>query len=96
MSAVAVRLSGMLRVKDKMTLNFEAAHAVSGNARANATKEVLIRELFDESATLYYQRLGRLIDDPEALVYAPMLVRRLRRMREKRQAARSARRRITV
>jgi hypothetical protein len=55
-------------------------------------KEQAIRELFDMSATRYYQVLNVLIDTPEALAFDPMLVKRLRRMRASRQRARSARR----
>ncbi len=55
-------------------------------------KEQAIRELFDMSATRYYQVLNALIDDPAALVFDPMLVKRLRRMRASRQRARTARR----
>jgi hypothetical protein len=55
-------------------------------------KEQAIRELFDMSATRYYQILNGLIDDPAALALDPMLVKRLRRMRATRQRARSARR----
>src|SRR4051794_14533117 len=55
-------------------------------------KEQAIRELFDMSATRYYQVLNALIDRPEALAHDPMLVKRLRRMRAARQRARSARR----
>src|SRR5512139_1713506 len=55
-------------------------------------KEQAIRELFDMSATRYYQVLNALIDRPEALAYDPMLVKRLRRLRATRQRARSARR----
>lgn len=51
-----------------------------------------IRELFDLSATRYYQILNALIDDPAALAHDPMLVKRLRRMRSSRQRARTARR----
>jgi len=54
-------------------------------------KEQAIRELFDMSATRYYQLLNALIDRPEALVHDPMLVKRLRRLRADRQRARSAR-----
>jgi hypothetical protein len=36
----------------------------------------------------YAQHLNRLIDQPEALVYDPVLVNRLRRLRRTRQAAR--------
>jgi hypothetical protein len=55
-------------------------------------KEQAVRELFDMSATRYYQVLNALIDRPEALQHDPMLVKRLRRLRSARQRARSARR----
>jgi hypothetical protein len=55
-------------------------------------KEQAIRELFDMSATRYYQVLNSLIDTPEALAADPMLVKRLRRLRASRQRQRSARR----
>jgi hypothetical protein len=55
-------------------------------------KEQAIRELFDMSATRYYQVLNNLIDTPAALAADPMLVKRLRRLRASRQRQRSARR----
>ena len=55
-------------------------------------KEQAIRELFDMSATRYYQVLNALIDRPEALTFDPMLVKRLRSLRSARQKARTARR----
>ena len=55
-------------------------------------KEQAIKDLFDLSATRYYQVLNALIDRPEALVVDPMLVKRLRRLRTTRQRTRSARR----
>jgi hypothetical protein len=55
-------------------------------------KEQAIRDLFDMSATRYYQVLNTLLDNPAALEADPMLVKRLRRMRAARQRARSARR----
>ncbi len=55
-------------------------------------KEQAIRELFDMSATRYYQVLNALIDTPQALAADPMLVKRLRRLRASRQRQRSARR----
>ncbi len=55
-------------------------------------KEQAIRELFDMSATRYYQVLNALVDRPEALAADPMLVKRLRRLRTSRQRARAARR----
>ena len=55
-------------------------------------KEQAVRELFDMSATRYYQVLNALIDEPAALAHDPMLVKRLRRLRQSRQRARTARR----
>ncbi len=55
-------------------------------------KEAAIKDLFDMSATRYYQVLNALIDKPEALAVDPLLVKRLRRLRETRQRVRSARR----
>ena len=55
-------------------------------------KEQAIKELFNMSATRYYQVLNALIDSSEALEADPMLVKRLRRLRASRQRARSARR----
>src|SRR5690349_2237959 len=55
-------------------------------------KEQAIRDKFQMSATRYYQVLNALIDQPEALAYDPLLVKRLRRLRAARQRARSARR----
>lgn len=55
-------------------------------------KEQAIRELFDMSATRYYQLLNSLIDRREALAADPMLIKRLRRLRASRQRARAARR----
>jgi Protein of unknown function (DUF3263) len=58
----------------------------------SGAKEQAIRDLFDLSPTRYYQVLNHLIDSPAALTADPMLVKRLRRLRETRQRARSARR----
>ena len=55
-------------------------------------KEQAVRELFDMSATRYYQVLNALIDNPGALEADPMLIKRLHRLRASRQRARSARR----
>jgi hypothetical protein len=56
------------------------------------SKELAIRERFAISPARYYQLLNRLIELPEALEYDPMLVRRLRRVREARRKQRFARR----
>jgi len=53
-------------------------------------KERAIRERFGFSAARYHQLLNRTIDLPEALVYDPMLVRRLRRLRDQRRRRRVA------
>lgn len=60
--------------------------------RYAGAKEQAIRDLFDMSATQYYQVLNALIDTPAALAIDPMLVKRLRRMRSSRQRARGVRR----
>lgn len=60
--------------------------------RHAGAKEQSIREQFGLSATKYYQTLNALIDTREALAFDPLLVKRLRRLREQRQRARTARR----
>ena len=55
-------------------------------------KEQAIADLFGMSATRYYQTLNGLIDRPEALLFDPMLVKRMRRLRDQRQKQRSLRR----
>lgn len=59
--------------------------------RYAGAKESAIRELFDMSAPRYYQLLNDLIDREDALVASPMLVKRLRRLRQARMSARSSR-----
>ena len=51
-------------------------------------KELAIRRRFELSATRYYQVLNALLDAPEADAYDPLVVRRLRRLRERRRRAR--------
>ena len=51
-------------------------------------KEQAIRELFDLSATHYYQLLNALIDTEAALAHDPMLVKRLRTSRQRARTAR--------
>ena len=58
--------------------------------KLTVTKERAIRERFGFSPSRYHQLLHRIIDHPEALIYDPMLVRRLRRVREARRRARTA------
>jgi hypothetical protein len=73
--------------RDRQILEFERQWWKYAGA-----KEQAIRDLFDMSATRYYQVLNALLDNPAALAADPMLVKRLRRMRASRQRARSARR----
>jgi hypothetical protein len=56
-------------------------------------KEQAIRDLFELSATRYYQLLNALLDNPAALAYDPVLVQRLRRLRATRGRARTGGRR---
>lgn len=53
-------------------------------------REQDIRDLFDMSATRFWQIVGALLEDPAALAYAPGTVNRLRRLRDKRRLERSA------
>ncbi len=73
---------------DQKILDFEGG----GWWKYAGAKETAIRERFDCSSTIYYQRLNAIIDRDDALAYAPLLVRRLRRLRASRQRQRSARR----
>ncbi|SEJ38369.1 DUF3263 domain-containing protein [Demequina mangrovi] len=53
--------------------------------RYAGAKEDAVRESLGLSATQYYQVLNSLIDSPEALAHDPVLVQRLRRMRDARR-----------
>ena len=52
-------------------------------------KESAIKELFDMAPPAYYQLLNNLNDREDALIASPMLVKRLRRLREARTQSRS-------
>ena len=78
---------GELSDRDRQIIAFERQWWKYAGA-----KEQAIRELFDMSATRYYQVLNVLIDNPAALEADPMLIKRLSRLRATRQRARSARR----
>ena len=58
---------------------------------ADGSKDAEIRARFELSGPRYHQILNALLDRPEALAYRPMLVKRLIRLRAKRQQDRSAR-----
>ena len=59
--------------------------------RFAGAKESAIKDLFDLTAPRYYQLLNDLIDREDALEASPMVVKRLRRLREARMAARTSR-----
>ena len=59
--------------------------------RQPGAKEREILEVFGIPSTRYYQLLNELIDQPEALAFDPVLVKRLRAQRARRERIRSAR-----
>ena len=72
-----------LTQRDRAILDFEGTWwAESG------PKEQLIRERFELSGTRYYQILNELLETQEAYEYSPLVVRRLRRLRDRRRRAR--------
>ena len=71
--------------RERQILDFERE-----SWRLSAHKERAIRERFGFSPARYHQLLNRLIQRPEALAHDPMLVRRLRRVREARRRRRVA------
>lgn len=68
---------------ERRLLDFEDAHP--GHSRA---KEDALRDEFGLSAARYYQTLGVLLETPAALRAQPLLVGRLRRLRDDRRARR--------
>jgi hypothetical protein len=58
--------------------------------RHAGSKESAIKELFNLTPPAYYQMLNNLIDRNDALLAEPILVKRLRRIRDARTAARSS------
>ncbi|MCL2490788.1 MAG: DUF3263 domain-containing protein [Propionibacteriaceae bacterium] len=73
-----------LTLRERALLDFEASWWRSRSPKADQ-----IRTQFALSAPRYYQIVNALIDRPEALAYNPVLVQRLRRLREQRRFARS-------
>lgn len=59
--------------------------------RHAGAKEEAIRAEFNLPAARYYQLLNAALDRPDAVLFDPMLVRRLQRLRDSRSDARSAR-----
>jgi hypothetical protein len=69
--------------RDRAILDFERTWWTEAGP-----KDTAIRERFELSGTRYYQLLTELLDDADALAYDPLLVRRLRRARDRRRRAR--------
>ncbi len=72
-----------LSERDRAIIDFERSWWTE-----SGPKEVAIRSRFHLSPTRYYQLLGALIDSPDADTYDPLVVRRLRRVRDRRRRAR--------
>lgn len=70
-------------------LDFEREWAVAPDDGGD--KGGAIQARFGISAARYYQLLTRLLDDPAAMAYDPLTVRRLRRRRDERRNQRTAR-----
>lgn len=89
MSEVKPTVGGMDALTDRQRQILAFEHQ---RWRYVGAKETAIREQFGCSATLYYQELmGHIIDLPAALAHDPMLVKRLRRLRDTRARQRTGR-----
>ena len=76
--------AGTLGERERSVLAFERQWW-----RHAGAKEEAIRRQFGVGPTAYYQLLSRLLDDPAAIAYDPMLVKRLQRQRASRRRRRS-------
>jgi hypothetical protein len=72
-----------LSERQRAMIEFEATWWMHDDAR-----DSMIRARFACSAEEYYQELNQLLDHPGALSVDPLVVRRLRRNRERRRRAR--------
>jgi hypothetical protein len=77
--------------RDRALLDFEARWWAAQWRRHAGAKEEAVRAELGLSPARYYQLLGRLIDTTEAQEHDPMLVKRLRRLRDAGIHERSAR-----
>jgi hypothetical protein len=75
-----------LSARERSILSFERQWWKHAGAKDEA-----IRAEFGLSAARYYQLLNAALDSPGALIFDPMLVKRLQRLRDARTSARSAR-----
>jgi hypothetical protein len=69
--------------RDRAILEFE-----QGWWLESGTKEAAIRARLDLSPSRYRELLYELLDDPEAMAFDPLVVRRVRRVRERNRKAR--------
>lgn len=76
--------SGTLSELETRVLEFERQWHTFGGAKEHA-----IREQFDMSTTGYFQILNSLLDNPAAYMEDPILIKRLRRIRDGRQRHRA-------
>lgn len=72
-----------LTERDKAILDFERSWWAGTGPKADA-----VRQRFELSSTRYYELLREIMDDPEALEYDPLLVRRLKKERDRRRRER--------
>lgn len=72
-----------LTERDRKILDFERSWWTQPGP-----KDAQIREQFELSTTRYYQLLAELVDDEGAMELDPLVVRRLRRQRDRRRRAR--------
>ena len=77
-------IGGALGERERSVLDFERRFW----RHAGAKEEAIRREL-GVAPTAYYQLLSQLIDDPAAIAYDPMLVKRLQRQRASRHRQRT-------
>lgn len=69
--------------RDREILDFERSWwTLSG------PKEAAVRQRFELSPTRYYEIVNELLESAEAAEYDPLLVRRLRRLRDRRRRQR--------
>lgn len=72
-----------LTERDKAILDFERSWWSQPGNKVDA-----VRDRFELSATRYYQLLTEILNDPESLAHDPLLVRRLKRDRDRRRRER--------
>ncbi|HEX2575520.1 MAG TPA: DUF3263 domain-containing protein [Aquihabitans sp.] len=72
-----------LTERDKAILDFERSWWAEPGSKADA-----VRERFELSSTRYYELLAEILADPESLTHDPLLVRRLKRDRDRRRRER--------